>query len=295
MNPTNSKIDNMFSLSKRNSVGDGAGQSVAKLEIRPGGMLVQKRDSSQNSVSIPTIKVRVKYGSSFHDIRISSQASFGELKKMLAEPTGLHPQDQKLIFKNKERSSKAYLDAERVRDGSKIVLVEDIVSRERRCLEMLKNVKVEMASKSLAEISLEVDKLAGQLTALETTASRGGQVSKMDVENLTEIFMEKLVKLDGIVAEGDLKMPRMVQVRRVQKHIETLDALKLQNSKPRNNGGKSPCQPQADSSRQQSMPMQIQQVQLRQREPTGKMPMLLQKPEWHSESIVATTQWETFD
>lgn len=82
---------------------------------------------------------------------------------MLAEPTGLHPQDQKLIFKNKERSSKAYLDAERVRDGSKIVLVEDIVNRERRCLEMLKNAKVEKASKSLAEISLEVDKLAGQV------------------------------------------------------------------------------------------------------------------------------------
>lgn len=77
MNPTNSKIDSMFSLSKNVSVGDGAGQGVAKLEIRPGGMLVQKRDSNQNSVSIPTINVRVKYGSSFHDIRISSQASFG--------------------------------------------------------------------------------------------------------------------------------------------------------------------------------------------------------------------------
>lgn len=82
---------------------------------------------------------------------------------MLAETTGLHPQDQKLIFKNKERSSKDYLDAERVRDGSKIVLVEDIVSRERRSLEMLKIAKVEKASKSLAEISLEVDKLAGQV------------------------------------------------------------------------------------------------------------------------------------
>jgi hypothetical protein len=88
----------------------------------------------------------------------------GELKKMLAESTGLYPQDQKLIFKNKERDSKAYLDAARVKDGSKIVLVEDIESRERRCLEMLKNAKVEKASKSLAEISLEVDKLAGQVS-----------------------------------------------------------------------------------------------------------------------------------
>lgn len=87
----------------------------------------------------------------------------GDLKKMLAELTGLHPLDQKLIYKNKERVSKAYLDAARVKDGSKIELLEDIVSRERRCVEMLKNSKVEKASKSLVEISLEADKIAGQV------------------------------------------------------------------------------------------------------------------------------------
>lgn len=47
---------------------------------------------------------------------------------------------------------------------------------------------------------------------MEATASRGEEVSEMDVDNLTEMFMEKLVILDGIVAEGDLKMPRRVQV-----------------------------------------------------------------------------------
>ena len=87
----------------------------------------------------------------------------GELKKKLAEPTGLHPQDQKLIFKDKERDSKAFLDVARVKDGSKIVLVEDVASRERRCLEKLRNAKVEKASKSLAEINLAVDKLQVQV------------------------------------------------------------------------------------------------------------------------------------
>lgn len=87
----------------------------------------------------------------------------GELKKKLAEPTGLHPQDQKLIFKDKERDSKAFLDVARVKDGSKIILVEDVASRERRCLEKLKNAKVEKASKSLAEINLAVDKLQVQV------------------------------------------------------------------------------------------------------------------------------------
>jgi hypothetical protein len=73
----NSKINSMFSMSNNNSVGDGGSPNIADLEVRPGGMLVQKRDMNGSSQSIPTIKVRVKYGSSYREIRISSQASFG--------------------------------------------------------------------------------------------------------------------------------------------------------------------------------------------------------------------------
>ena len=82
---------------------------------------------------------------------------------MLEDHTGLHPLDQKLTYRNMERDSKAYLDVARVKDGSKIVLVEDIASKERRCLEMLKNAKMEKSSKSLSQISLEVDKFAEQV------------------------------------------------------------------------------------------------------------------------------------
>jgi hypothetical protein len=73
----------------------------------------------------------------------------------------------------------------------------------------------------------------------------------------------------------------ILKVSRVQKHIETLDALKLQNSKPRRNVGKIPWQQQAHSSRQiPIIPVQKQQ---------GQQPLR------HSESVVVTTQWETFD
>lgn len=88
----------------------------------------------------------------------------GELKKILAEQTGVHPQDLKLIYKKKERDSKAYLDIAGVKDGSKIMLIEDITSREKRCLEMLKSAKIEKASKSLQQISLEVDNLQTRVT-----------------------------------------------------------------------------------------------------------------------------------
>lgn len=82
---------------------------------------------------------------------------------MLTGPTGLHHEDQKLIFKNKERDSKAFLDTSGVKNKSKIVLMEDPISQEKRYLEMRKTAKMEKASKSVSEISLEVDRLAGQV------------------------------------------------------------------------------------------------------------------------------------
>lgn len=54
-------------------------EGYAPLEMRPGGMLVQKRnsDADHGSVVVPTIKVKVKHGSSYLEFNISSQASFG--------------------------------------------------------------------------------------------------------------------------------------------------------------------------------------------------------------------------
>lgn len=82
---------------------------------------------------------------------------------MVVGRTGLHQEDQKVIYKEKERDSKAFLDVCGVKDGSKIVVVEDPISQEKRLLEMRKNAKKEKASKSISEISLEVDRLAGQV------------------------------------------------------------------------------------------------------------------------------------
>lgn len=82
---------------------------------------------------------------------------------MLVGPTGLHHEDQKLVYKDKERDSKAFLDISGVKDKSKIVLIEDPVSQERRLLEMRRNAKMEKASKSVSEISLEIDRFAGRV------------------------------------------------------------------------------------------------------------------------------------
>jgi len=82
---------------------------------------------------------------------------------MLSGVTGLHHEDQKLFYKDKERDSKAFLDMVGVKDKSKIVLVEDPISQEKRLLEIRKNAKMEKAAKSISAISLEVDRLAGRV------------------------------------------------------------------------------------------------------------------------------------
>nr|CAD1821512.1 unnamed protein product [Ananas comosus var. bracteatus] len=269
-----------------NGVGAAAAAAAAaeedKWEVRPGGMLVQKRDpdSGVGAAPVPTIRVKVKYAGVYHEIYISSQASFGELKKMLAARTGLHPDDQKLVFKDKERDSKAFLDLCGVKDRSKIALLEDPTAQAKRLLELRRTDKMERAAKSISRISLDVDKLASKVSALETIVNKGGKVVEEDVSNLTELLMNELVKLDAITAEGDVKSQRRIQVKRVQRYVEALDAIKVKNAPPRPNGHinkqavAAPPQPPQPQPQQQSREFQA---------PAPLPP------------VVVTTRWETFD
>lgn len=278
-------------------------------EMRPGGLLVQRRtlDSDRDSVPPPTIRVKVKFGSTYHEVNISSQATFGELKKMLTGPTGLHHQDQKIFYKNKERDSKAFLDIVGVKDKSKLVVMEDPISQEKRYLEMRKNIKMERAAKSISEISLEVDRLAGQVSALETIISKGGKVVETDVLSLIEKLMNQLLKLDGIVADGDVKLQRKMQVKRVQKYVETLDTLKIKNSngghvpkkKPQQKVKLPPIDEQLEGMSIGNHKLQPSLEQQSQRNSNGNslvFQQLQHKPSTNSTSeVVVTTKWETFD
>ncbi|XP_022679235.1 BAG family molecular chaperone regulator 3-like, partial [Setaria italica] len=81
----------------------------------------------------------------------------GELKKLVAAKTGLHPDDQKVLYKDKDRDSKAFLDMASVKDQSKLVIVEDPEAKVRRLIERR---HVEKAAKAVAAVTAEVDKLA---------------------------------------------------------------------------------------------------------------------------------------
>ncbi|KAI7728412.1 hypothetical protein M8C21_033146 [Ambrosia artemisiifolia] len=250
----------------------GAG-GVNEWEVRPGGMLVQKRDpdGETNRVPPPMIRVRVKYGSVYHEISINSQATFGELKKMLTGPTGLHHEDQKLMYKDRVRDSKSYLDVVGVKDRSKMVVVEDPISQEKRLLEMRKTAKMEKAAKVISDISFEVDRLAGQVSAIESVISKGGKVAEKTLLNVIELLMNQLLKLDGITVDGDVKLQRKMQVKRIQGYVETLDALKIKNSTSSSNGGMPPGPPQS------------------------RRTVVAERHQQEAARATTTTEWETFD
>ncbi|XP_015083354.1 BAG family molecular chaperone regulator 3-like [Solanum pennellii] len=270
---------------------NGNGLSSSGWEMRPGGMLVQKRSSDHisnqsSNIVVPIITLKVKYGSSYHEVKISSQATFGELKKMLAGPTGLHTEDQKIFYKEKEKDSRNFLDVSGIKDGSKLVLIEDEISREKRYLESRRNAKMENASKEITSIRLEIDKLAKQVANVEMDIYGGKKVTETLLLSLIEMLMTQLIKLDGITADGDLKLQRRMQVKRVQKYIETLDMLKIRNSTLGNDNAKvSMNHKNRIFTGQMAKSIYSQQEQ-------SKMGNFAD--EKSPGSVVVTTKWETF-
>jgi hypothetical protein len=69
-----------------------------------------------------------------------------------------------------------------------------------------------------------------QVAALDASVRKGEKVAEKDVAQLTELLMNELLKLDAVVADGDAKAQRRMQVKRVQKYVETLDAVMAKNA-----------------------------------------------------------------
>ncbi|KAH9747950.1 ubiquitin-like domain-containing protein [Citrus sinensis] len=220
-------------------------------ELRPGGMLVQKR-SEKTDVPAPYLRLRIAFGALRYEISVNSRATFGEVKKVLTGETGLQAGDQVLIYRGKERENGEYLDMCRVKDRSKVILTEDPASIERRFIEMRRNAKIQSAHRAISNVSMEVDKLVeqtgsmssfavesrlpccrrvGLVSAIEKSISNGVKVPEVQITTLIEMLMRQAIKLDSISAEGDASAQKKLQGKRVQKCVETLDVLKIANVK----------------------------------------------------------------
>jgi hypothetical protein len=138
-------------------------------------MLVQKRtpdsDPPLGGAPVPTVRVKVKFAGITHEVYVNSQASFGELKKLMSKKTGLHPEDQKVLYKDRERDSKEFLDMVGVRDRSKMTMVKNPEAQAKRLIEERRNAKAQKAAKAVSRISLDVDKLASKVYVVASSSS----------------------------------------------------------------------------------------------------------------------------
>uniref|UniRef100_A0A804NSZ6 Ubiquitin-like domain-containing protein n=1 Tax=Zea mays TaxID=4577 RepID=A0A804NSZ6_MAIZE len=90
----------------------GGGAGEIEWEVRPGGMLVQKREEGRGGQE--TVTVRVSTGFSWHHVSIGATSTFG-----------LKTREQRLLFRGKERDDTDHLHMVGVRDKDKVLLLED--------------------------------------------------------------------------------------------------------------------------------------------------------------------------
>ncbi|KAG8647774.1 hypothetical protein MANES_09G108800v8 [Manihot esculenta] len=228
-------------------------------EVRPGGMLVQRRESAVADGSDdagPLIKINVCYGPSHHEIHIPAQSTFGYMKEIIESKIGLEPKQQKILFRGQEKEDGEYLHEAGVKDKSKVLVLENLVSKEKPAemkehegtsksevkeneeiskREMKEREETSKAFQAIAEVREEVDKLAERVSALQVAVNGGTRIAEEEFGMSSELLMRQLLKLDAIEAEGEAKVQRKAEVRRVQNYHDLLDNLKSSNSKPFSN------------------------------------------------------------
>lgn len=84
---------------------------------------------------------------------------------MLAHKTGLKPEQQRLLFKGKEKENEEYLYMEGVKDKSKLLLLEDAASKESYLEEVRKHNEMLKAFEAVAAVRSEVDKLCERVSS----------------------------------------------------------------------------------------------------------------------------------
>lgn len=84
----------------------------------------------------------------------------GELKRVLAQETGLAPSEQRLLFRGKEKDDGECLHMAGIKDMSKVVLLEDPASKEQKLERMKRDQGMLRACEAVAAVRAEVDKLA---------------------------------------------------------------------------------------------------------------------------------------
>jgi hypothetical protein len=84
-----------------------------------------------------------------------------------------------VLYKDRERDSKEFLDMVGVRDQSKMTMVEDPKAQARRLIEERRNAKSQKAAKAVSRISLDVDKLTSKVYVVSSSSSSLPSISSL--------------------------------------------------------------------------------------------------------------------
>ncbi|KAL0316422.1 UNVERIFIED_CONTAM: BAG family molecular chaperone regulator 4 [Sesamum radiatum] len=182
-----------------------------------------------------TINISVSHGLNQCEVAVPSNSTFGYLKSVIAQKLGLKPEMYKLFFRGKEKEDDEDLQTAGVKNNSEVSLNEYTVSGQKAPEEVQETCVISKGSEAVAEVRKEVDKLEQQVLALQVVVDSGKKVDGKEIIYLTEMLMRQLLKLDGIEAEGEGRVQRKMEVRRVQSLVDTLDVLKSSNSNAFNN------------------------------------------------------------
>ncbi|KAL6528591.1 hypothetical protein OROMI_029236 [Orobanche minor] len=163
----------------------------------------------------------------------------GYLKSFICQKIGLGPERHKLFFTCKEKEDDEDLQAAGLTDNSEVLLMEAKACQQESPEEMHETSVISKGEEAVAQVRNEVDKLARQVCAMQALVDRGIKVGDKEVGYLSEMLMRQLLKLDGIEAEGEGRVQRKMEVRRVQSLVETLDVLKSINSNDFSSASKS--------------------------------------------------------
>ncbi|PPD89700.1 hypothetical protein GOBAR_DD13346 [Gossypium barbadense] len=200
----------------------------------PGGMLVRgdgddsnlhhNHEAAATSSAGPMIKIDVAYGSAQHQLFVPSHSTVGELKKQIAEETGLEPDKQRVLFRGKEKEDDVHLSSAGMKDKSKILVLENPTGKVKKVEEMA-NVE-EKVEELIARKESKVEEIK-ETEEMSKAFAAVGRVRK-EVDKLSE----RVAAIEVAVNSGTKIAAEEFDVRRVQGCHETLDKLKTRNSNP---------------------------------------------------------------
>nr|CAD1844210.1 unnamed protein product [Ananas comosus var. bracteatus] len=133
-------------------------------------------------------------------------------RRVLSQETRLEPQEQRILFRGKEKDNDECLHIAGVKDMEKVVLLEDLASKERKLEQIKSEQGITKACEAIAVVRAEVSKLAEKVAALESAIHEGKKVADKEFCCLTELLMVQLLKLHSIEAEGEAKVQRRIEI-----------------------------------------------------------------------------------